>query len=127
MSAGGHSDQPNQPINRSLPVSDAFIARQPIFDRDQRLSGYQLLYRPTAVATSAGTTDELRMPCATLVNSALAIGIDRSSRGVPAWINFPRELLLERDFELLDPQRYTIELAESVTCVEDAVAACLAL
>jgi len=107
-------------------VSDAFIARQPIFDRDQRLSGYELLHRPAAGA-AAGTTDELRMTCAALVNSVLAIGIDRSSGGVSAWVNFPRELLLERDFELLDPERYTINLLESVTCDDDTIAACQAL
>jgi c-di-GMP phosphodiesterase len=126
MSAAGHADHPDRPVNRSSPVSDAFVARQPIFDREQRLSGYELLYRPTA-GPRAGTTDELRMTCATLVNSVLAIGIDRSTGGVPTWVNFPRELLWERDFELLDPRRYTIELSESVTCDEDTIAACKAL
>ena len=107
-------------------MSDAFIARQPIFDREQRLVGYELLFRPSANASAAGRGDSLHMTSATLVNSVLAIGLEQTTGGSRAWINFPRELLIERDFELLDPARFSIEVLETVDCDAETVAACQA-
>jgi EAL and modified HD-GYP domain-containing signal transduction protein len=115
-------------------MSVAFVARQPIFDRRNRLVGYELLYRESLTATTAGVSrengpdaDALRMTGSTMVTSVLSIGLDSLTGGSPAWINFSRELLLHRDFELLDPHRCVIELLESVVCDDEAVAACRAL
>jgi EAL and modified HD-GYP domain-containing signal transduction protein len=108
-------------------VSDAFVARQPIFDRQHSLVGYELLYRPSLTAAGAGPTDDLKMTSVTLVNTVLAIGMEHTTDGQHAWVNFPRELLLEHDFNLLDPKRFTIEMLETVECDEETVAACAAL
>lgn len=108
-------------------MSDAFVARQPIFDRQHELVGYELLYRPSLHASAAGPTDDLRMTSVTLVNTVLAIGMEQATDGLHAWVNFPRELLLEHDFDLLDPKRFTIEMLETVACDEETVAACAAL
>ena len=45
------------------------------------------------------------MTSVTLVNTVLAIGTEQLTNGLRAWVNFPRELLLEHDFDLLDPSR----------------------
>jgi EAL and modified HD-GYP domain-containing signal transduction protein len=108
-------------------VSDAFVARQPIFDRQHELVGYELLYRPSLHAAGAGPTDDLKMTSVTLVNTVLAIGMENTTDGQHAWVNFPRELLLEHDFDLLDPKRFTIEMLETVACDEETIAACVAL
>jgi EAL and modified HD-GYP domain-containing signal transduction protein len=108
-------------------VSDAFVARQPIFDRQHALVGYELLYRPSLHANGAGPTDDLKMTSVTLVNTVLAIGMEHTTNGLHAWVNFPRELLLEHDFDLLDPNRFTIEMLETVECDEETIAACTAL
>ncbi len=108
-------------------MSDAFVARQPIFDRQHELVGYELLYRPSESASGAGPTDDLKMTSVTLVNTVLAIGMEQMTNGTHAWVNFPRELLLEHDFNLLDPSRFTIEMLESVACDDETVAACAAL
>ena len=109
-------------------MSVVFVARQQIFDRSARLVGYELLYRPTATAHEAGAgADSLRMTGATIVSAVLSIGLDQITGNTPAWINFPRELLLRHDFDLLDPRRCTIELLESVACDHDTIAACRAL
>jgi len=108
-------------------VSDAFVARQPIFDRQHELVGYELLYRPSLVAVGAGPTDDLKMTSVTLVNTVLAIGMEQLTNGLRAWVNFPRELLLEHDFNLLDPSRFTIEMLETVECDPETIAACTAL
>jgi len=104
-------------------VSDSFIARQPIFDRENRLAGYELLYRAAKTAVAAGNFDAVKMSSQTLVTGLLTIGLDQLTGGVQAFINFPRELLLEHDYKLLDPAKVTIEILESVECDEETVAA----
>src|SRR5512140_252488 len=90
---------------RTLPMSVVFVARQQIFDRAARLVGYELLYRPTASAfEKVSRDDSLRMTGATIVTAVLSIGLDQITGKTPAWINFPREMLLRHDFELLDPR-----------------------
>jgi EAL and modified HD-GYP domain-containing signal transduction protein len=53
--------------------------------------------------------------------------MEHTTNGVRAWVNFPRELLLEHDFDLLDPTCFTIEMLETVACDEETIAACVAL
>jgi c-di-GMP-related signal transduction protein len=111
-----------------LASSVAFVARQPIFDRDRRLVGYELLYRANPASEFAGVeASGSQMTGSTLVNSVLGIGLDQLTGSAPAWVNFPRELLLNHDFEVLDPRRCIIELLETVDCDDESVAACAAL
>ena len=109
-------------------MSVAFIARQPIFNRSSSLVGYELLYRPAPLAVAAGVAaDSICMTGTTLISGMLAIGLDQLTGSARAWVNFPRELLLAHDFQLLDPDRCTIELLETVECDEQSIAACQAL
>ncbi|HUX32351.1 MAG TPA: HDOD domain-containing protein [Gemmatimonadaceae bacterium] len=108
-------------------MPEVFLARQPIFDLGQRLVGYELLYRPTSTATAAGDGSAADMTHSTLVTALLTIGLDQLTGGARAFINFPRELLLHRAFELLDPHLVTIELLETVTCDDESVEAVHAL
>ncbi|MHB1297452.1 MAG: EAL and HDOD domain-containing protein [Gemmatimonadaceae bacterium] len=105
-----------------------FIARQPIFDFDRRLAGYELLYRDAAEAQSApDDVGNVDMTKATMVAAILDIGLDQLTGPTPAWINVPRELLLDRSVELLDPSRVVIEILESVTPDREVVEACRSL
>ncbi len=108
-------------------MPEVFLARQPIFDARQRLVGYELLYRPSATATAAGEGSATDMTSYTLVTALLTIGLDQLTGGTRAFINFPRELLVHRAFELLDPRLVTIELLETVACDDEAVEAVHAL
>ena len=108
-------------------ATDVFVARQPIFDRRYKLHGYELLYRPTARATAAGDADTTHMSSVTLVNAVLSIGLEVLTGGTRAFVNFPRELLLSHEFEVLHPDRWTIELLETVACDDDTLAACKVL
>lgn len=105
-------------------MSDVFVARQPIFDRERRLVGYELLHRSTPAAVAAGHGDSTLMTGSVMVNSLLGIGLRQLTGGVRAWVNFGRESLLRRDFDLLDSRDYVIELLESVACDDETIAAC---
>jgi c-di-GMP phosphodiesterase len=52
------------------------------------------------------------------------IGLDRLTEGRLAFINFSREMLLNRSFELLDRESVVIELLENVLADEPVLAAC---
>ncbi|MBI2797093.1 MAG: EAL domain-containing protein [Gemmatimonadetes bacterium] len=105
-------------------VSDVFLARQPIYNRDLKLEAYELLYRHTPTATVAEGADTVTMSSTTLVNGVLNFGLESLTGGARAFVNFPREMLIERDFDLLDPRTVTIELLETVPCDDDTVGAC---
>lgn len=115
------------PCANDTAVSEAFIARQPIFDLDNKLAGYELLYRPAKTATAAGQEDSMKMSSTTIVTGILTIGLEQLTGGVPAFINFPRELLLNHDFAFTDPSSITIELLETIECDAETIAAAHAL
>lgn len=103
---------------------EVFVARQPIFDADDRLQGYELLYRHSGEAVRAEGATSQRMSNEVFIHSILGFGLDRVTAGATAFINFSREMLTERLFELLDPGTVMIELLESVEPDEGTVAAC---
>lgn len=102
-----------------------YIARQPIYDAQRYLSGYELLYRAHGGATAAGASvGALQMSGNTLVAGVLDIGLDRLVGRAPAWINCPRELLVSGALEVLDPRRVVLEILESVTPDPEVISAC---
>lgn len=107
---------------------EIFIARQPIFDRDERVVGYELLYRASAGADRAEGVDESRMAHHVLLGSVFGgAGLSRIVQGASAFINSPRSLLLSGALGMLDPRVVVIELLESVEPDAEVIAACEAL
>lgn len=103
---------------------DIFVARQPIFDRDEHVVGYELLYRDSAEVTRANGSSTEQMSSDVLVHSFLGLGIDRLTNGVPAFVNFPGELLAREYYTLLDPKSVVIEILETVACTPDTIRIC---
>ncbi len=105
-------------------MSDAIVARQPIFDDRQKLVGFELLYRHSEDATSARGATPSVMASSTVVQAVLGIGLERLTEGEKVWINLSRDLIVERAWELLDPKVVVLEVLESVEPDADVVAAC---
>lgn len=103
---------------------DLFFARQPIFDREDRVVGYELLYRPRADSEHAGVGNVAAMASQVIVSSVLDAGVEKVTNGTPAWVNVPRELLVSGALEALDPRQVVIEVLESVEPDDEVVAAC---
>jgi len=106
---------------------DVFVARQPIFWADQKVMGYELLYRSDGQVQVAGDQPLETMSSAVIVNALLAMGLKDITGGTAAFINFPRELLLDEMAQLLDPREVVIELHESVRPDPQVMAASRAL
>ena len=106
-------------------MSDAIVARQPIFDDRQKLVGFELLYRHSEDATSARGATPTVMASTTVVQAVLGIGLERLTEGERVWINLSRDLIVEKAWELLDPKAVVLEILESVEPDADVVAACV--
>ena len=107
-------------------MSDAIVARQPIFDDRQRLVGFELLHRHNEDATTARGASPTVMASSTVVQAVLGIGLERLTEGERVWINLSRELIIEHSWELLDPKMVVLEILESVDPDAEVLDACAA-
>jgi EAL and modified HD-GYP domain-containing signal transduction protein len=102
------------------------VARQPIFDRSLAVCGYELLYRALE-ATAARFENAVAATAEVLVTAALDIGLRRLTGPLPAYINFPRELLAAPLPPPIEPRRVVIEVLEDVSADAELVSALAAL
>ncbi len=90
-----------------------FVARQPIFDRKQRIWGYELLFRHSDTAAVAQFLDPDEATA-----KVIADGFTLAATGLPVetrlLINFPKNLLLNESFYALPPKACVVEILETV-------------
>jgi c-di-GMP-related signal transduction protein len=102
---------------------EKYIARQPIFDRKQRVIGYELLFRSGFI--NEFTSDDANIASASvLAQSLLPIDLDVLTRGRKAFINCTREVLIKEYPTLLPSGKVVIEILESVDPDAEVLAAC---
>ena len=101
-----------------------YVARQPIFDRDERVFGYELLFRDGLENAFTGDQDEASR--ATLDRSLL-MGLDVLCDGRRAFVNCTRDTLIKGLVTLLPSTSTVVEVLESVPADQDVIAACHAL
>jgi len=98
-----------------------FIARQPIFCRDQDVLGYEVLFRSNAEnAFSAPKQDAATLS----VDALLQFGLDRVISGRLAFINCTSEFLRRDYLTLLPPDRVVGEILETVPANQEMLDAC---
>ncbi len=89
----------------------AFIGRQPILDRQNQIIGYELFYRSSGAATTAGVTDDLSASLQVLANLLMDMGTNWVLGDKLAFINVTASALNSEFLELMPPQRIVLELA----------------
>lgn len=104
-----------------------FVARQPIFDAANNVFGYELLYRRDEARTTAEGTDPNTMSARVISNAFLGVGIAELTGGLPGFVNFTRDQLLDSTYELFSPGEVVVELLETVRCDADTLRACEAM
>lgn len=102
---------------------DLFIARQPIFDRNQRVFGYEILFRsgPENFFTGADTDTASSQ---VIGESMHGFGLARLIGNRKAFLNISRKVLLNGLTQILPPDRTVIEILETVDPDEDVLDAC---
>jgi Predicted signal transduction protein containing EAL and modified HD-GYP domains len=101
-----------------------YVARQPIFDRAERVFGYELLFRDGLENAFHGDADEASR--ATLDRSLL-MGLDVLCDGRRAFVNCTRDTLMKGLVNLLPSTSTVVEILESVPPDAEVLAACRSL
>jgi EAL and modified HD-GYP domain-containing signal transduction protein len=107
--------------------SEIFIGRQPILDAEQRLFGYELLFRSSARTDVAGVADDVQATSRLVINTFNNFGVERVLGDRKAFINVSEGLLLDDAIELLPVDKVVLEILESVSPTAAVVQRCYAL
>ena len=92
----------------------AYIGRQPIMDRNQRIIGYELLFRHHATATTAEVSDDLSAGTQVMINTLSNLGTEWLLGDKLAFINIAAPMMQSDFLELLPPERVVLEILETV-------------
>lgn len=104
-----------------------FLARQPIFDSEQNVYGYELLYRPDIRHNAYRHWSGDHATSTVITNNFMSIGIDTLTRGKKAFINFTRNLLLQEVATLFPTELMGVEILEDVEPDPEIVSTCAQL
>src|SRR5712671_5794674 len=110
------------PKAQSLPVpGQRFVARQPIFDRTQKVYGYELLFRDGLENCFSA---EPEFASRSTLDSSLLFGLNTLCDGRLAFVNCTRDALLKDLVTLLPPDQTVVEILETVEPGDRVIAAC---
>ncbi|WP_299176555.1 EAL and HDOD domain-containing protein [uncultured Neptuniibacter sp.] len=102
--------------------SQILMARQPIFDRNQKVVAYELLYRTEdaqghALFSNSEATSEV------LLNAYTSISDAGQLKQVPAFINLTRDILVEQRLPEVPKKHIVLEILEDIEPDEEVVSA----
>ena len=90
------------------------MARQPVFDRTNRVAGYELLYRGAPPAPDQQEEWAERATSSVLIDLVSGGVLDTLLGQQRAFINLPRSFLFDFQGAALDPERFVLEVLEDV-------------
>lgn len=100
-----------------------FVARQPIFDRNQNIWGYELLFRHSGTAGVAQVTDP-DVATAKVIADGFTLALTGMPPGRRTLINFPQNLILRGAAFALPKDICVVEILETVQATPEIVDAC---
>jgi c-di-GMP-related signal transduction protein len=107
-------------------IMQVYMARQPIFDRELTIFGYEMLYR--SGRENHCQHDDGDLATQVVINNTLhTFGWEAVAAGRKAFFNITRNILLSELLSTLPSQKTVVEILETVTPDEEVVAACKAL
>lgn len=106
-------------------LDHAYLGRQPILDRQQKIVAYELLFRHHRDATTARISDEHDASATVLASTLCDIGAKWVLGDKPAFLNVSASILLGSGvIELLPTDRIVLELLETVQPTPQVLARC---
>ncbi len=100
---------------------EVFIGRQPIVDAQQRIIGYELLFRDDAAATRAEVSDDLIAGTRVLVNTLNNMGTEWLFGDRLAFLNVSSGILDSEFLELLPPRKVVLEILKDAHLTPERV------
>jgi EAL and modified HD-GYP domain-containing signal transduction protein len=99
-------------------MTDIILGRQPIFDPEKKLRGYEILFRSVAPAPAAAIDGD-HATATVMLNTVVELGIDNVVGPNLAWFNMTEQALLEERYSVLPPDRVVLEVLESLEPTAD--------
>ena len=99
-----------------------FVARQPIFTREEQVFGYELLFRDGV--ESYFCASDMEAASRSTLDSSMLIGLDVLCDGRRAFVNCTREVLVKDYITLLPSSQTVAEILEIVPPDDQVQAAC---
>ncbi|WP_027177990.1 EAL and HDOD domain-containing protein [Maridesulfovibrio bastinii] len=109
-------------MSQNLFINSFFVARQPVFDVEQNIWGYELLFRNSGAAGTAEIDDEDEATSQVIADGFGLVQEDLHEKQ-KILINFPRNMLLSKASDLLPPETCIVEILENVEPDEDVLTA----
>lgn len=100
-----------------------FLGRQPILDREQKLYGFELLFR-SADTLHANVTDYLQASASVIFDALSSFGLREILGKHKGFINVNADVLMSEALELLPSEKVVIELLEHVPITETVISRC---
>jgi len=98
------------------------LARQPILNKDEKVLGYELLFRENPAEDRFNS--DFEGGTRSVIDTLNVMGLDVVCDGRLAFINCTHDMLLKDFFLLLPAEKTVIEIQETVPADDPAVAAC---
>lgn len=111
---------PTKTTGRHQPI---FVARQPIFTREQEIWGYELLFRHSAQTREAKISNP-DIATAKVIADGLSMVLPQLDAEKKILINFPQNLLAGGINITLPPEQCIIEILETVTPTTEIIESC---
>ena len=99
---------------------DILLARQPIYNANKEVVGYELLFRENTDIPTTGVFDGNRATSRVLLSLFTESDITTITHGLPAYINFTAELL--HNPPIFEPDTMVIEVLEDICITEKVIA-----
>jgi EAL and modified HD-GYP domain-containing signal transduction protein len=119
MNKAPSESQTSEPI-------ELFVARQPIFEQDKTLAGYELLFRNGEGNFFPADVDPDKASKDVIGQTLSVFGLEALVGNKLAYVNVTRRTLIERTYTFLPPGRLVLELLESLSPDRETLAACQA-
>ncbi|RNC71007.1 MAG: EAL domain-containing protein [Desulfuromonadales bacterium] len=100
-----------------------FLGRQPILDREEKLYGFELLFR-SADTLHANVTDYLQASASVIFDALSSFGFREILGKHKGFININADVLMSEAVELLPPDQVILELLEHVPITDTVIERC---
>jgi len=107
-----------------MTAREVVVGRQPIFDRDLAVMGYELLFRPIPCSQLDTAGFQGNQMTAEVVLGSVGIGIDQLVGDKKLFCNASRGVLTGEVPILLPPERTVVEILETIDCDATVLAGC---
>ena len=103
-------------------MAECFVGRQPIFDRDNRVYAYDLLYR-SSLNNEIGNVNRTVATSRVIVDAFVEIGIEAIVGQHRAFLNVDQNFLIDSDLLSIPADRVVLQLPETTPATDETVAA----